>query len=78
MQSPKASKLKELEHQTIEKFLKVGLWFSKAPGLFPNCGNARRILQPRGNQLVPRALEMISSFWKIKRASPSKKESFAF
>ena len=63
MQSPTASKLKELEHQTSEKFLE---------------GNARRILQPRDNQLVPRALEMISSFWKVKRASPLEKESFAF
>ena len=35
MQSPTASKLKELEHQTTEKFLKVWLWFPNAPGLSP-------------------------------------------
>ena len=57
MQSPTASKLKELEHQTTEKFLKVWLWFSKAPGLSP-------IAEMPGAVFSPMTTSWFQGLWK--------------
>ena len=70
MQSPTASKVKELEHQTTEKFLKVWLWFLKAPGLSP-------IAEMPGAVFSPMTTSWFQGLWKWLALYLEIEESFA-